>query len=34
MNNVFDIKRFGRYLAYDLNNARNTFGVSPFRRKR
>ncbi len=28
MNNVFDIKRFGRYLAYDLNNARNTFGVS------
>ena len=24
MNNVFDIKRFGRYLAYDLNNARNT----------
>ncbi|MBR4818192.1 MAG: hypothetical protein IKZ72_06090 [Bacteroidales bacterium] len=28
MNNVFDIKRFGRYFAYDLNNARNNFGVS------
>lgn len=28
MNNVFEIKRFGRYFAYDLNNARNNFGVS------
>lgn len=28
MNNVFDIKRFGRYLTYDLNNAWNNFGIS------
>ena len=28
MNNIFDIKRFGRYLTYDLNNAWNNFGIS------
>lgn len=28
MNNVFDLKRFGKYFTYDLNNAFNNFGVS------
>lgn len=28
MNNVFDIKRFGKYFLYDLNNARGSFAVS------
>lgn len=28
MNNIFDIKRFGKYLMYDLNNARNQYSVS------
>ena len=28
MNNVFDFKRFGKYFAYDLNNAWSNFGVS------
>lgn len=28
MKNVFDIKRFGKYFTYDLNNAWSNFGVS------
>ena len=28
MNDVFDIKRFGKYFLYDLNNARGNFAVS------
>jgi len=28
MNNVFNIKRFGRYLGYDLNNVKNNYGIS------
>ena len=28
MNNVFDIKRFGKYFMYDLNNARGNYAVS------
>lgn len=28
MKNIFDFKRFGKYFLYDLNNARNTFGIS------
>lgn len=28
MNNVFNLKRFGKYFAYDLNNAWNNYGVS------
>ena len=28
MNDIFDIRRFGRYLAYDINNAKNNFGLS------
>lgn len=28
MSNVFDIKRFGKYISYDLNNAWNNFGLS------
>lgn len=28
MNTVFDTKRFGKYLTYDLNNARNSYGRS------
>lgn len=28
MNDVFDIKRFGKYFIYDLNNARGNFAVS------
>lgn len=28
MSNVFNIKRFGKYLTYDLNNAWNYFGFS------
>lgn len=28
MSNIFDIKRFGKYLKYDLNNARNQYSVS------
>lgn len=28
MNNVFSSKRFGKYFLYDLNNAKNNFGLS------
>jgi len=28
MNNVFDIKRFGKYFAYDLRRAKNNYGIS------
>lgn len=28
MNNVFDIKRFGKYFTYDLNNAFGNYGIS------
>jgi hypothetical protein len=28
MNNIFDIKRFGNYLLYDLRRARNNYGFS------
>lgn len=28
MNNVFSAKRFGKYFLYDLNNAKNNFGIS------
>ena len=28
MNNVFSANRFGKYFLYDLNNAKNNFGVS------
>ena len=28
MNNVFDIKRFGKFFSYELNNARYSFGLS------
>ena len=28
MNNVFDFKRFGKYFAYDLNNAWSNYGIS------
>ena len=28
MNKVFDIKRFGKYLTYDLNNALGNYGIS------
>jgi hypothetical protein len=28
MNNIFDIKRFGKYFLYDLRNAKNNFGLS------
>jgi len=28
MNNIFNINRFGKYLVYDLNNARNNYGLS------
>ena len=28
MNNVFSPKRFGQYFLYDLNNAKNNFGLS------
>ena len=28
MNNVFNLKRFGQYFLYDLNNARSNFGLS------
>ena len=28
MNNIFDIKRFGNYLAYDLRRAGNNYGIS------
>ena len=28
MNKVFDIKRFGKYFTYDLNNALGNYGIS------
>lgn len=28
MKDIFDFKRFGKYFIYDLNNARNTYGIS------
>ena len=28
MNNIFDIKRFGKYFLYDLRNAKNNYGLS------
>lgn len=28
MNKIFSFRRFSKYLAYDLNNARNNFGLS------
>ena len=28
MNNVFNLKRFGKYFVYDLNNAWNNYGIS------
>jgi len=28
MKNIFDFKRFGKYFLYDLNNARNSYGIS------